>query len=304
MAMSYTSLVAPKGTTGSLANWVNYSKLDTVPVLDEAQSLLFQLLRVREMRTEWTFGLTTGQSEIALPARFLDPIGRLYDVRNAMEIKHRIETEITGARAYDNSPSGDFGADPFTTTSGATTVSVELVGHDLTQGSTLTVLDANAVGGLTLNGTFPIISVEDDDNFTIETDAETAATSSATGGGSIATYTANKLIAGFPTRCCVVDEKLKLDCAMEEASQFKQLYYRAPKVLSATNLTNWLTVRYPKLLRVACMAAAADYMKDSTEYQKQLAALTALVGSTAAENDLQYRGAEFGTDTPTPGDYY
>ena len=47
MAMTYTSLVAPKGTTGSLANWVGYSKLDTETVLDEAQSLLFHLLRVR-----------------------------------------------------------------------------------------------------------------------------------------------------------------------------------------------------------------------------------------------------------------
>ncbi len=45
-------------------------------------------------------------------------------------------------------------------------------------------------------------------------------------------------------------------------------------------------------------------MKDRTEYDAQLKALTALVGSTAAENDLMFRGAEFGTDTPTPGDYY
>lgn len=302
MAMSYTSLVAPKGTTGSLANWVNYSKLDTATVLDEAQSLLFQLLRVREMRTEWTFGLTVGTSEIALPARFLDPIGRLLDIKNGLPIKHQIETDIAGARAYDNSPNGSFGASPFTTVSGSTQVAVHLVGHDLTQGSTITITDASAVGGVTMNATFPIVSVTGVDDLVIDTDTE--ATSGATGGGSIADYTANKLIAAWPSRWSIFDEKLKLDCAMEEASQFKLLYFRAPKLLSATNLTNWLTTRYPKLLRVACMAAAADFMKDSTEYQKHLTALTALVGSVAAEGDLQYRGAEFGTDTPTPGDYY
>lgn len=302
MAMSYTSLVAPKGTTGSLANWVNYTKLDTATVLEEAQSLLFQLLRTREMRTEWTFGIAVGASEIALPARFLDPIGRIYDIKNGYPLKHRIETDIANARAYDNSPSGDFDTDPFTTTIDVSTVAVELVGHGLTQGSTLTIAESDPVGGLTLDGTFPVVSITDDDNLVIETDTD--ATSTATGGGSIATYTANKLIAAFPTRWGVFDEKLKFDCAMETASQFKMLYYRSPKPLSASNLTNWLTIRYPKLLRVACMAAAADYMKDDTEYQKHVTALTALVGSTAAENDLQYRGAEFGTDTPTPGDYY
>lgn len=300
--MTYTSLVASKGATGSLANWVNYTKLDTPAVLDEAQSLLFQLLRVREMRTEWTFGIAVGDSEIVLPARFLDPIGRLYDIKNGYPIKHRIETDIAGVRGYDNSLSGDFDTDPFTTTDASSLVSVELVGHTITQGSTITIEDADPVGGLDLNGTFPVVTITDADNLVIDTDTE--ASSAAVGGGATAAYTANKLIAASPTRWGIFDEKLKLDCAMETASQFKMLYYRSPKPLSTTNLSNWLTNRYPKLLRVACMAAAADYMKDDTEYQKHLTALTALVGSTAAENDLQYRGAEFGTDTPTPGDYY
>jgi hypothetical protein len=300
--MSYTSLVAPKGTTGSLANWVNYSKLDTAAVIDEAQSLLFQLLRVREMRTEWVFGLAINASEKALPARFLDPIGRLFDVKNGYPLKHGIETDIADARAYDNSLSGSFGTNPFTTASGSSLVSVAQTAHDLTQGSTLAITDSDPVGGLDLDGTFPIVSITDANSFVI--DADTDATSTATGGGSIADYTANKLIASSPSRWAIFDEKIKFDCAMEAASDFKLLYYRSPKPLSATIDTNWLTVRYPKLLRVACMAAAADYMKDSTEYQKHLTALTALVGSVAAEGDLQYRGAEFGTDTPTPGDYY
>ena len=300
--MTYTSLVGPKGATGSLANWVNYTKLDTATVLDEAQSLLFQFLRVREMRDEWTFGLDVGQCEIPLPARFLDPIGRLFDIKNGYPIRHKIETDVAQARAYDSSPAGDFDPAPFTTTDQSSLVAVELTGHDLTQGSTLTIADAATVGGLDLNGTFPVVSITDADNLVIDTDTE--ASSAATGGGSVATYTANKLVAAMPTRWGILNTKLQLDCAMESASQFKLLYYRSPKPLSATNLTNWLTDRYPKLLRVACMAASADYMKDDAEYQKHLSALTALVGPTAAENDLQYRGAEFGTDTPTPGDYY
>ena len=302
MAMSYTSLVASKGTAGSLANWVNYTKLDTGTVLDEAQSLLFQLLRVREMRTEWTFGLAAGQSDIALPSRFQDPIGRLYDITNGYPIRHRIETDIVGWRSYDTSPAGMFDPDPFFTTLDSSLVTVAETGHGITQGSTVTIADADPVGGLDLNGTWPVVTITDDDNYII--DADTDATSGGGGGGAAATFTINKLIAASPTKWGVFDEKLKLDCALETAAQYKMLYYRSPKPLSSKVQTNWLTVRYPKLLRVACMAASADYMKDSTEYQKHVTALSALVQSTAAENDLQYRGAEFGTDTPTPGDYY
>lgn len=302
MAMTYTSLVASKGTAGSLANWSNYSKLDAVTVLDEAQSLLFQLLRVREMRTSWVFGMAVGAAEIALPSRFLDPVGRLRDITNGFGLKHILDTEIEELRAYDTSLSGSFGANPFTTTSGSSLVAVVKSAHDLTQASTITIAAASAVGGLTLNGTFPVASITDANNLVI--DAGDSATSSATGGGSSATYTANKLIESTPGRWGIYDEKLKFDAAFETATQFKLLYFRSPALLSATNLTNWLTSRYPKLLRVACMAAAADFMKDGAEYQKHLAALTALVQSTAAENDLMFRGAEFGTDTPTPGDYY
>ncbi len=299
--MNYTSLVAPKGTTGSIANWVNYSKLDIVAVVDEAQSLLFSLLRIREMRKEWTFGMAAGEAQIALPARFLDPIGRLYDITNGIRMPHRIETDIVGARVYE-AASGSFGTNPFTTTSGSSIVTVVEAAHDLTQGSTITILAASAVGGLTLNGTFPVTGITDANTLTI--DVDDLATSSATGGGASATYTANKLISGSPSSWTIFDEQVKFDCAFDTATQFKQLYFRSPLPLSATNLSNWLTVRYPKLMRVACMASAADFMKDDTEYQKHLTALTGLVGSANAESDLSYRGAEFGTDTPTPGDYY
>lgn len=303
MAMTYTSLVAPKGTTGSLANWVNYSKLDIPTVLDEAQSLLFSLLRVREMKASWTFRIEAGGCEAPLPDRFLDPIGKIRDVTNNGWIKQSSDTNVEDLRVYDVSMGGDFDVDPFTTTANSALVAVELVGHGFTQGSVLTITGAAAVGGLTLNGTYPVVSITDDDNFVIDA-GDTAASSSATGGGASVSYSVSKLIASFPVAWSVYDEKLQLNCALEQAADYRLLYYRSPLPLSASNLQNWLTKRYPKLLRVACMASSADYMKDGDEYQKHLTALTALVGSVSAENDLHLRGAEFGTDTPTPGDYY
>jgi hypothetical protein len=309
MAMSYTSLVAPKGTTGSLANWVNYSKLDTATVLDEAQSLLFQLLRVREMRTEWTFGIAQGYNcSVPLPLRFLDPIGDILDNQGA-RYRQNIPSVIAAARSYQVGPEAALDPDPFTTGlagSGVLAINSVTDAADIPEGSTVTIEGASTVDGVNPNGTFRVTqSYPTVDRIYIEVPDGSATVGTVAGGGSSATLTSQALIEGSPSRWAIVDERLQFDCALEDITlAFRLLYYRAPKLLSATNETNWLTVRYPKLLRVACMTAAADYMKDSAEYQKHLSALTALVGSTAAENDLQYRGADMGTDTPTPGDYY
>lgn len=294
--MTYNTLVAPKGAAGSIMNWVNYSKLDVVTVVDEAQSLLFQMLRVREMRTEWTFGMAIGQANQPLPARFLDPIGKIFDVTNGTDYGQNLQTDIVRARSYDTSLAGSFANNPFTTTVGASLVEVHEVAHGLNQDSTITILAATATGGLTLNGAFPIVAIVDADNFMI--DAGDNATASAIGGGSLATYTANNLVSGSPSRWAVWDEQTKFDTAFDSPATLKLLYYRSPSPLSTTNASNWLTSRYPMLMRKACQAAAADFMKDDVEYKKGVDALSALIQSTAAVDDLSYRGAEFGTDTP------
>jgi hypothetical protein len=296
MVMTYTSLVAPKGTTGSIANWVNYTKLDLPAVLDEAQSLIYQVLRVREMKKEWVFGVIAGQSAVSLPTRFLDPIGEMFDLVNQTKYDHLIEGQTNERRTYEEA-TGSYGTDPFTTTLDSSLVSVEDTAHDLTQDSAITIAAASAVGGLTLNGTFPIVSVTDADNYVIDT-GDTLATSSATGGGSSATFTAQRLIDGSPTCWSVWNEQVKFDVAFDAPATMKQMYFRQPELLSATNLSNFLTVRYPKLVRVATCAAAADFMKDDTEYNKHSTALINLIQTTAASDDMIYRGASFGTETP------
>lgn len=295
MAMSWTTLTGPKTTIGSLASWVNYTKLDAVTIVAEAESLLYSMLRVREMRDEWIFGMAVGQSEIALPSRFLDPIGKLRDITNGISLGHKIETDVSNIRAYDNQ-SGDFGADPFTTETGSDLVLVYHPSHGLTQGSIITITGASGVGGLTMNGTFPIVSVADQDNFVVNVSND--ATSSDIGGGAAASFTAERLIPSCPMKWSIWQESVKFDAAFDVATSFKMLYYRSPKPLSAANETNWLTNRYPMLMRKACVTAAADFMKDDAEYQKNLTALSGLVQSTATENDMIYRGSDLETETP------
>lgn len=297
MSMTYTSLISPKGTSGSIANWVGYSKLDLPVIVDEAQSLLFSLLRVREMRSEWTFGVAVGQSEVAIPARFLDPNGPITIINQDLEVVMRPEQDVKRRRLYDNSLSGAFDADPVSTVANSSTVTIERTGHNLSQGSTVTLSGLDPVGGLSLNETYPVTEIIDADYFTIDS-GDYAAASTATGGGVDGTYTANKLIMATPSRFGVWDEKVKFDTAFDTLSTCQMLYFRSPALLSADNQSNWVTNRYPKLLRVACMAAAADFMKDDTEYSKHLQALQALVERTGVEGDLMYRGMQFGTETP------
>lgn len=296
MAMNYTTLLAAKGTAGSIANWVGYNKLDLPTILDEAQSLLYTMLRLRQMKTEWTFGVSVGQSEVALPSGFLDPLGGILIVGYGMEVRQRPEEQVKGYRTYDNTLSGSFDTDPLTTVLNSSLVNVELTGHGLSQGSTITTADFDAVGGLTLNGTYPVTAIIDSDNFTIDAGAQ--ATSSATGGGDDGTYTANNLIAATPTTFGMWGEAIKFECAFDTAQACKLLYYKSPPLLSASNPTNWLTTRYPKLLRIACQAAAADFMKDTEEYNKSLSALNNLIQTIAAEDDLSMRGADIVTETP------
>lgn len=301
--MNYTSLIAAKGVTGSIANWVGYNRLDLPAVLDEAQSLIYEVLRVREMRTAFNFAVTPGQSSFALPFRFLDPFGKIYDSTNGCTYDHVIESSILQKRSYDPSLSGTFGTDPFATTSASAVITATKTAHNLTQDSSITIPNAPALNGLSMSGTFNVSSVPTANTFTfsvadVQAADGTTANATGTGGGAGVTYTANQLVSGFPTCWSIWAERLHFDTAFDVAAACKLLYYRRPELLSATNLTNFLTDRHPKLVRVATTAAAAEFMKDDNEYQKGLAALNNLISTIAEKDDLQYRGASFGTDTP------
>lgn len=293
--MNYNSLVAPKGTAGSVMSWVNYTKLDIPTVVDEAQSLLYTLLRTREMRTEWFFSVNAGGSQAALPARFLDPIGKL--LCQTGNISHMTEAEVSGRRVYE-ADSGSLGVDAVSQNSGSLIFAVYHPNHGLTVGSDYTINGATNVGSRSPNGSYKVVVIVDANNIAIYNPDAAVAVTTASGGGSLMTFASNTLIAGYPTAWSIWDGLLQFDAAFDTAAQFRLMYYRSLALLSSLNPTNFLTDRYPMLMRKACQTAAADFMKDDTEYQKNLTALNGLVGTVAAQDDLAYRGAEFGTDTP------
>lgn len=298
MAMSYTSLIGSKSTTGSIKAWVNYSLLDSVTVVDEAQSLLWSLLRTREMLTDFAFTMQVGQSYIDLPARFLDPIGRLYLSSFNTYVRHKDGNFIQSNRTYSET-SGTLGADPFATTDGSDTVTVTLASHGFTQDSVFSTTGAATFNGTTIEGTFPVTGIVDANTFTIDISSiDDTPTGTGSGGGSAVDYVCDVLVSGVPVWYGIWNERIYFDTAFFQAALCKLQYYRSPALLSADNESNWLTDRYPRLMRQACITAAADFMKDTNEYNKNLTALTGMVQAVAVENDMQYRGMELDTYTP------
>lgn len=299
MAMSYTSLVADKSAVGSIASWVNYALLQPTVIVDEAQSLLYSLLRTREMQTELNFAMQVGGASFTLPSRFLDPIGRIRLTSINSASRHKDASFIKDTRNYDET-SGALGTDPFTTVLGSPLVTVALAGNGFSQDSSFNTSGATAVGGVTINGTFPITAIASDGNsFTIDISVlDVLPTSGATGGGSAVAYICDSLVQGIPVWFGILGNQLQFDVAFSQASLGKLQYYQSLPLLSSSNETNFLTNRYPQLMRTACVTAAADFMKDDNEYQKGMQRLATLVERTSVDNDGMLRGLELDTMTP------
>jgi hypothetical protein len=92
---------------------------------------------------------------------------------------------MQGEVIYNITPIRDSGTltDPFTTTNGSAAVSVADSSHGMVAGDTAIYSGATAVGGLTLAGAYTVTSVTDANTYVIT--AASAATSGATGGGSV-----------------------------------------------------------------------------------------------------------------------
>lgn len=297
MAMTWTSLSAAKGVSGSIANWVSYTKLDVPVIVDEAQALAYSLLRCREMITDTQFLMPAGGSYTPLPARFLDPIGRIYRTSFNDTVRHKDSGTVQNLRNYSEL-SGTLGTNPFTTVTSSTAVTVALTGHGFSQDSVFNASGATVFNGVTINGTFPITAIVDANNFTVDISSVGTPSGSGAGGGASVAYLCDNLVQYYPQYFGVWNERIYFDAAFTQQSLCKLQYFQSLPLLSASNQNNFLTDRYPQLMRTACVTSAADFMKDDTEYQKGLTRLTALVQRINVENDMMMRGMEITTDTP------
>jgi hypothetical protein len=98
---------------------------------------------------------------------------------------------------------------------------------------------------------------------------------------------------GTPSRWTVMGETAYVDVTCVEAFSGRLLYYKQPDALSGSNLTNFLTRRYPALVRKACMGKAFEHGKDTARTTQYLAMAEAEIKEAARTNDLARRGQTY-----------
>ncbi|MGH6791579.1 MAG: phage adaptor protein [Methyloceanibacter sp.] len=205
MAYTYSILTGPKTTLGSIKNWTNRSDIPSAFVLAEAQALIYEKLRVREMETTEDITVASGEyrKEVTIPEVFLDPIKIV----------------------------------PFGW------------GEEL-----------------------PYVSVA---RFATARDPSTG----------------DRLTGPIPSNWTLIGNFITFEVELDADFGFEFFYYRKPAPLgTGAAETNFLTDRYPTLLRYACMSFAFDHMKDSPrslEYRQKTELLAAEINRT---NELYRRG--------------
>jgi hypothetical protein len=111
------------------------------------------------------------------------------------------------------------------------------------------------------------------------------------------TGTGSQQVQQQPTLYYLGQGQLNLDSPPDQAYDYNLMYYQQPAPLAETN-TNFLTQTYPRLVRLACMAQAAEWMKDSGQgnydrmYWDNLA--EAEIDRAQAESDRARRGTVAG----------
>lgn len=96
---------------------------------------------------------------------------------------------------------------------------------------------------------------------------------------------------GRAERYSIWDEAFQFDTSSDAAYTAKLLFYKRPDFLSGANLTNFLTTRYPNLLRSACLMMAADYASDEEAYARWEKRTAETIAAINVTDDYAWRGA-------------
>lgn len=199
MTMTYSTLVADKPTAGSIKYATNYEKIDVEGVLLDAQAWIYDAMRVREMIATTNLAVAVGDSSIALPDGFLDPIS-VQDITNGVSMVLKTEDRLEEIR----------------------------------------------------------------------------------------TYQSGVLTSGTPAYLSITGTAFELDCRADAAMTIRLLYFRQPDFLSASNETNFLTTRYPHVLRKTVEAFVFSSRNDDANYARCAQQATAMIAK-ANENNERYR---------------
>jgi hypothetical protein len=101
------------------------------------------------------------------------------------------------------------------------------------------------------------------------------------------------LSADRPLSYAVFNDLIQFEVKADADYSASFLFYRRPELLGpqTARKTNFLTARYPALVRAACIAFAADYRDDTERYTRAIQRCNALISAANVEADLSLRGA-------------
>lgn len=204
MAMTFSALVADETVSGSIKRLINWSRIDSESILEDAQAWIYSKVRVRQMMTTANVTISSAASTASFPTGYLDPIH-------------------FGIPGYVN---------------------------------TLRLKDAEWFRS----------------HLGWDQDAV--------------------LPEGIPSYWCDIAETIQLDTKADQAYTAKLVYFKTPTALSVSNETNWLTIKYPHLVRHVCRMFAAIERKEMDTVQMAELRAYQTIDEIKIESDLAMRGWE------------
>lgn len=100
-----------------------------------------------------------------------------------------------------------------------------------------------------------------------------------------------------PTECQIIGDPpvAYFNCEADDAYPYRLVYWARKPALSVSNTTNFLTSRYPKLLRTACLMAGYDFYDQPDKQAAHEKRLEKLIFEANAEYDMGEQGNVFET---------
>lgn len=107
------------------------------------------------------------------------------------------------------------------------------------------------------------------------------------------TFTSGVINSAQPQYFCIYDNVINFEHKFDTARTIYLPYYKTLTALSASNESNFLTDRYPHVLRQACHVQSHAFMKNWSAYNAELPLLTSLIERCNQESDLMFRGGNY-----------
>lgn len=90
----------------------------------------------------------------------------------------------------------------------------------------------------------------------------------------------------------VLPDTVQLNKTPDQAYPYRMLYWKQPDTLSTSNASNFLTTKFPRLLRAMCMAYGNEWLKNATEREWWLRVAGEMIETLNAEADMEMRNSD------------